>query len=61
MNLDAAELIVTNVAFTLKSFGSAMDYKRLNDKDFLTPGIKVATKMMVHRSFSLLGKCFTPS
>ena len=44
MNLAAAELVVTNVAFTLRNFGSAMDYKRLNDKDNLTPGIKVATK-----------------
>ena len=44
VNLKAATLVATNAAFCLKTFGSAKDFVRENDKDNLTEGLIPAFK-----------------
>ena len=43
-NLKAATLVATNAALCFKTFGSAKDFVRLNDKDNLTEGVLPAFK-----------------
>ena len=43
-NMKAATLVATNAAFCFKTFGSARDFVRLNDKDNLTEGVLPAFK-----------------
>ena len=44
VNLKAATLVATNAALCLKTFGSSVDFVRLNDKDNLTEGLLPAFK-----------------
>ena len=41
VNLKAATLVATNAALCLKTFGSSVDFVRLNDKDNLTEGLLI--------------------
>ena len=43
-NLEAATLLATNAALCFKTFGSAKDFVRLNDKDNMTDGLTPAFK-----------------
>ena len=43
-NVKAANLLATNAALCFKTFGSAQDFQRLNDKDNLTEGLSPAFK-----------------
>ena len=46
VNLKAATLVATNAAFCLKTFGSAKDFVRENDKDNLT-GIRLLLMLVL--------------
>ena len=43
-NQEAVKLLATNAALCLKTFGSAVDFVRLNDKDNMTEGVTPAFK-----------------
>ena len=43
-NVNAANLLATNAALCFKTFGSAHNFHRLNDKDNLTEGLSPAFK-----------------